>query len=140
MHPGRLARRDYAYQRNGTANAFCGVERRAGVPFTKATPTRSSPEFAGFIRGNTVRSLTEPATEQSLLRGVAHGIADFAATQMREPIDSAALTARQVLEDVQAGLHEAIAGDTILKNYSVETRKRSPPSSSCSWMTRSPTR
>ena len=38
-------------------------------------------------------------------------------------IDSAAQTTRQLLEDVQASLHEAIAGDAILKSYSEETRK-----------------
>lgn len=47
--PGQVARRDYEYKRCGTANVFCAVEPKAGVPFTKATPTRSSPEFADFI-------------------------------------------------------------------------------------------
>jgi transposase len=28
---------------------FCGIEPKAGVHFTKVTPTRSSPEFADFI-------------------------------------------------------------------------------------------
>jgi len=49
MQPGRAARRDYEYKRCGTANVFCGIEPRAGVHFTKVTPTRSSPEFADFI-------------------------------------------------------------------------------------------
>ena len=49
MRPGRAARRDYEYKRCGTANAFCGIEPKAGVHFTKVTPTRSSPEFADFI-------------------------------------------------------------------------------------------
>ena len=72
---------------------------------------------------NTARSLTDIATEQARLRGVTREIADFAATQMKGSIDSAAQTTRQLLEDVQANLHEAIAGDTILKSYSEETRK-----------------
>ncbi len=42
---------------------------------------------------------------------------------MKGSIDSAAQTTRQLLEDVQASLHEAIAGDAILKSYSEETRK-----------------
>jgi DDE superfamily endonuclease len=33
----------------GTANTFCGVEPKAGRHFTKATPDRSSPEFADYL-------------------------------------------------------------------------------------------
>ena len=47
--PGRLARRDYEYKRCGTANVFCGIEPKAGVHFTKVTPTRASAQFADFI-------------------------------------------------------------------------------------------
>jgi hypothetical protein len=50
MEPGRVAKRDSEYERCGTANVFCGIEPQAGVHFTKVTPTRSSPEFADFIR------------------------------------------------------------------------------------------
>lgn len=49
MQPGHIARRDYEYKRCGTANVFCGVEPKAGVHFTKVTPTRASFEFADFI-------------------------------------------------------------------------------------------
>ena len=49
MQPGQVARRDYEYKRCGTANVFCAIEPKAGVHFTKVTPTRSSPEFADFI-------------------------------------------------------------------------------------------
>ena len=49
MQPGQVARRDYEYKRCGTANVFCGIEPKAGIHFTKVTPTRSSPEFAAFI-------------------------------------------------------------------------------------------
>ncbi|MGA3134010.1 MAG: hypothetical protein ABSD59_24880 [Terracidiphilus sp.] len=73
---------------------------------------------------NTARGLTEAATEQARLRGVTREIADFAATQMKGSIDSAAQTTRQLLEDVQASLHEAIAGDAILKSYTEETRQQ----------------
>lgn len=50
MKPGSVARLDYEYKRCGTANVFCGIEPQAGVHFTKVTPTRSSLEFADFIR------------------------------------------------------------------------------------------
>jgi DDE superfamily endonuclease len=49
MQPGQVARRDYEYKRCGTANVFCGIEPKAGVHFTKVTPTRSSAEFADFL-------------------------------------------------------------------------------------------
>ena len=49
VKPYKVARRDYEYKRCGTANVFCGIEPKAGVHFTKVTPTRSSPEFADFI-------------------------------------------------------------------------------------------
>jgi hypothetical protein len=49
MEPGQITRRDYEYQRCGTANVFCGIEPKAGVHFTKVTPTRSSAEFADFL-------------------------------------------------------------------------------------------
>ena len=49
MKPGSVAKRDYEYERCGTANVFCAVEPKAGVHFTKATPTRSAAEFAEFV-------------------------------------------------------------------------------------------
>src|SRR5664280_3264732 len=49
MRPGRIARRDSEYKRQGTANVFCGVQPRAGKHFTKATSNRSSPEFADYL-------------------------------------------------------------------------------------------
>jgi len=70
------------------------------------------------------RSLTEAATEQVRLRGVTREIADFGATQMKGSIDSAAQTTRQLLEDLQASLHEAIAGEAIIKSYTDETRQQ----------------
>jgi len=50
MKPGSVAKRDYEYKRCGTANVFCGIEPKAGVHFTRVTPTRSAAEFADFIR------------------------------------------------------------------------------------------
>ena len=49
MQPGRTARRDYEYERCGTANVFCGVEPKAGRHFTKVTSTRCSAEFAEYL-------------------------------------------------------------------------------------------
>jgi hypothetical protein len=49
MRPGRITRRDCEYERCGTPNAFCGVEPQAGRHFTRATPDRSSPEFADYL-------------------------------------------------------------------------------------------
>jgi len=37
------------YERRGTANAFCGVEPKAGRHFTKITPNRSAPQFADYL-------------------------------------------------------------------------------------------
>ena len=50
MKPGSVAKRDYEYERRGTANVFCAVEPKAGVHLTKATPTRSAAELAEFLR------------------------------------------------------------------------------------------
>ena len=43
MRPGRIARRDSEYQRRGTANAFCGVEPKAGRHFPRSRPTALRP-------------------------------------------------------------------------------------------------
>src|SRR6516165_11164156 len=47
--PGREARRDNEYERNGTANVFCAVEPKAGRHFTFPTPDRSGFEFAQVV-------------------------------------------------------------------------------------------
>src|SRR5271169_753401 len=49
MKPGCVMRRDGEYKRCGTANAFCGVEPKAGRHFPKVTAPRSSPEFADYL-------------------------------------------------------------------------------------------
>jgi transposase len=49
LRPGHGLRRDSEYKRCGTANAFCGVQPKAGRHFTKATADRSSPEFADYV-------------------------------------------------------------------------------------------
>jgi transposase len=49
VRPGRIARRDGEYQRDGTANVFCGVEPKAGQYFPKVTANRCSPAFADYL-------------------------------------------------------------------------------------------
>jgi transposase len=49
LRPGGALRRDSEYKRCGTANAFCGVEPKAGRHFTRPTANRSSPEFADYL-------------------------------------------------------------------------------------------
>ena len=73
---------------------------------------------------NVARGLNDAAAEQARLRGVTREIADFAATQMKGTIEEAGLTTRQLLEDVQASLHDSIAGEAILKCYTEETRQQ----------------
>ena len=51
-------------------------------------------------------------------------VADYAASQIKGTIEAASVATRQLLEDVQASLHDAIAGDAILKSYSEETRQQ----------------
>jgi hypothetical protein len=43
---------------------------------------------------------------------------------MKGTIEEAGLTTRQLLEDVQASLHDSIAGEAILKCYTEETRQQ----------------
>jgi hypothetical protein len=42
---------DCEYQRRGTANAFYGVEPKAGRPFTKVTANRSARQFGEYLLG-----------------------------------------------------------------------------------------
>jgi transposase len=49
MRPGQILRRDCEYERRGTANAFCGVEPRAGRHFTRITANRSAEQFADYL-------------------------------------------------------------------------------------------
>ena len=73
---------------------------------------------------NMARALNDAATEQARLRGVTREMADFASTQIENRIESAASQTRQLLEDVQLSLHDAIAGEAILKSYTDETRQQ----------------
>ena len=71
---------------------------------------------------NVARSLNDAAAEQARVRSVTREVADYAATQLKGTIEAASVATRQLLEDVQASLHDSIAGDAILKSYSEETR------------------
>ncbi|MGB8097311.1 MAG: hypothetical protein WCF17_09155 [Terracidiphilus sp.] len=73
---------------------------------------------------NVAQGLNDAAAEQARLRGVTREIADYAATQMKGTIEEAGVATRQLLEDVQASLHDSIAGKAILKSYSEETRQQ----------------
>ena len=73
---------------------------------------------------NVARGLNDAAAEQARLRGVTREIADYAATQLKGTIEEAGVTTRQLLEDVQASLHDSIAGEAILKCYTEETRQQ----------------
>ena len=73
---------------------------------------------------NVARGLNDATVEQARLRSVTREIADYAATQMKGTIEEAGLTTRQLLEDVQASLHDSIAGEAILKCYTEETRQQ----------------
>lgn len=49
--PGNgIAKKDYEYVRNGTANVFRAVEPRMGRHFTKVTERRTKPDFAEFLK------------------------------------------------------------------------------------------
>lgn len=45
-----IAKKDYEYKRNGTANVFRAVEPRVGHHFTKVTKRRTKPDFAEFLK------------------------------------------------------------------------------------------
>ena len=44
--PGKIARQDYEYVRNGVANVYCIVAPHEGRHFSHATPNRKAPQFA----------------------------------------------------------------------------------------------
>lgn len=45
-----IKKKDYEYERNGTANVFCAVEPLVGRHFTKVTGRRTKPDFAEFLK------------------------------------------------------------------------------------------
>jgi hypothetical protein len=73
---------------------------------------------------NMARALNEAASEQARLRGVTREMADYASLQIRGTIEAAASQTRQLLEDVQLSLHDAVSGEAILKSYTDETRQQ----------------
>ena len=48
--PGRSARQDYEYRRNGTANVFVAVDAHRPLRYTKVTDRRTSRDFAEWAR------------------------------------------------------------------------------------------
>ncbi len=64
---------------------------------------------------NMARSLNNAAAEQARLRSVTREVADYVATQLKGTIEAASVATRQLLEDVQASLHDSIAGDADFK-------------------------
>ena len=73
---------------------------------------------------NMAARLVESAAAQERLRGVTREIADFTARELKVTVQNATAETRQLLEDVQANLHDAIAGEAILKSYTEETREK----------------
>ncbi len=73
---------------------------------------------------NIAGGLVASAAAQERLRGVTREISDFTARELKVTVQNAMAETRQLLEDVQANLHDAIAGEAILKNYTEETRKQ----------------
>jgi hypothetical protein len=49
LSPGCIAKKDYEYSRNGSANVFCAVEPLKGKYFNKVTVNRKRQEFAKFL-------------------------------------------------------------------------------------------
>jgi hypothetical protein len=49
LRRGHPLKRDYEYIRHGKVNLFCSVEPKAGKHFCKATPNRTSPQFAMML-------------------------------------------------------------------------------------------
>lgn len=49
MKPGRAAKYDYEYRRNGTRNIFVAVEPKAGRRIIQVTKTRKKSDFANFV-------------------------------------------------------------------------------------------
>lgn len=73
---------------------------------------------------NIANRLVESAAAQERLRGITREISDFTARELKATIQNATADTRQLLEDVQANLHDAIAGEAILKSYTEETREK----------------
>lgn len=62
MKPGRTAKYDYEYKRNGTRNIFVAVEPKGGRRNITVTKTRKKTDFARFVR-NLVKNRYPNATE-----------------------------------------------------------------------------
>src|SRR5450631_1260128 len=49
MKPGKPAKQDYEYKRNGTTNSFVAIEPKAGHRLVTVTEHRAKPDFLGFV-------------------------------------------------------------------------------------------
>lgn len=49
MEPGKVLKRDYEYERNGSVNVFCAVEPLKGIYFNRVTENRKGDEFAKML-------------------------------------------------------------------------------------------
>jgi hypothetical protein len=49
MKPGKPAKQDYEYKRNGTTNLFVAIEPKAGHRLVTETEHRAKPDFLGFV-------------------------------------------------------------------------------------------
>lgn len=63
MKPGRAAKYDYEYKRNGTRNIFVAVEPKAGHRIICVTNTRNKTDFSCFIREIVNSTAYEQAVE-----------------------------------------------------------------------------
>ncbi len=50
INSGDILKKDYEYERGGSANVFCGVEPKAGVYINKVTNRRTGADFAEFLK------------------------------------------------------------------------------------------
>ena len=73
---------------------------------------------------NIATCLAQAAEEQARLRGVTREIADFTSRELRTAMKQATDDTRQLLEDVQASLHDAVSGDAIVKSYIDQTKQQ----------------
>lgn len=62
LKPGRTAKYDYEYKRNGTRNIFVAVEPKGGRRTIAVTKTRKKDDFARFVR-NLVKNRYPQATQ-----------------------------------------------------------------------------
>jgi transposase len=93
--PGRTARQDYEYRRNGTANVFVAVDAHRPWRMTKVTERRTAQDFARWLRD--LVDVHYPSTER--LRLVLDNLSTHTAAALYETFAPA--EARRVLRRVE---------------------------------------